>query len=48
MLINATLWGCAFACVLYPLWGRSQREASSGRTTSPSIGLHGALIEPRK
>lgn len=48
MLISATLWSCAFICVLYPLWGRSQREARSDRAASPSIGLHGALIEPRK
>jgi len=47
MLVIVTLLGC-IACVrAYQIWMRPKPQAATGAPL-PSVGMHGALVEPRK
>ena len=48
MLVTASLLVCAACVKAYQIWMRSKREAAGGMEPHPSVGMHGALVEPRR
>ncbi len=48
MLVAATFLLCVAAVKAYQFSTRGKREAASGAAANPSVGMHGALVEPRR
>lgn len=48
MLVTATLLGCVACVKAYQAWKRSGSGSDISPAVVPSVGMHGALVEPRK
>jgi hypothetical protein len=48
MLVTATILVCAACVKAYQIWMRSKREGDADMVVPPSVGMHGALVEPRR
>lgn len=48
MLVTATFLVCVACAKGYQLWLLARREAAPGMAANPTVGMHGALIEPRR
>lgn len=48
MLVAATFVVCVACAKAYQLWCVARREAAPGMAANASVGMHGALIEPRR
>ncbi len=48
MLVTVTILVCAACVKAYQIRMRSKREGEADMLAPPSVGMHGALVEPRR
>lgn len=48
MLVTATLLGCVACVTAYQAWKRFGGASGASPAVAPSVGMHGALVEPRR